>query len=132
MQLVQTIGGLEVEDENLLLNSPHDVVLDSNGSIYILDSGGSSIKILNPEGEFIATIGQSGQGPGDFSYPYSIDMDESGNLYVLDSRNRRIQRLSPKGEMDRLIRLDKFRQNDIRVLNSGQIALGGRLDARWG
>lgn len=132
LRFVQIIGGIKVEDENLLLNSPHDVVLDSNGDIYILDSTGNNIKKLNPEGEFITTIGQSGQGPGDFNSPYSIDIDESGNLYVLDSSNRRIQILSLKGEMNKLIKLDKYRLNNIRVLNNGQIALGGRLDARWG
>ncbi len=132
LQLVRTIGGIEVEDENMSINSPQDVVLDSSGNIYILDSSGNSIKKLSPEGEFIATFGQSGQGPGDFSFPYSIDIDGADNLYVLDSGNRRIQILSPKGEMYKLIKLDKFRQNDIRVLKNGQIALGGRLDARWG
>lgn len=132
LQLVQTIGGLEVEDENLLLNSPHDVVLDSNGNIYILDSSGNNIKKLNSGGKFISTIGQSGQGPGDFSFPYSVDIDESGTLYVLDSSNRRIQILSPKGEMKMFIKLDKYRQNNIRSIRNDLIALGGRLDARWG
>ncbi len=132
LRLVQVIGGIEVEDENLLLNSPHDAIIDSKGDIYILDSGGNNIKKLNPEGKFITTIGQSGQGPADFSFPYSIDIDESGNLYVLDSSNHRIQILSSQGEFIKLIKLDKYRQNDIRVLNNGLIALGGRLDARWG
>jgi hypothetical protein len=132
LQLVQTIGGLEIEDENLLLNSPHDVVLDSNGNIFILDSTGNCIKKFDPEGKFITNIGQSGQGPGDFNYPYSIDIDGADSLYILDASNRRIQILSPEGEMKKSIRLDKFRQNDIRVLSNGQIALGGRLDARWG
>lgn len=132
LQLVQKIGGLEVEDENLLLNSPRDVVTDSNGNIYILDSSGNNIKKLNPEGEFITNIGQAGQGPGDFNFPYSLDRDESGNLYVLDSQNRRVQILSPEGEMEKFVRLNKFRMNDIRVLSNGQFALGGSLDARWG
>lgn len=132
LQLVQTIGGLEIEDENLLLNSPHDVVLDSNGNIYILDSSGDNIKKLNSGGEFIATIGQSGQGPGDFGFPYSVDIDKSDFLYVLDSSNHRIQILSPKGEMKKFIKLDKYRQNDIRSIKNGLIALGGRLDSRWG
>jgi hypothetical protein len=132
LRLVQVIGGIEVEDENLLLNSPRDAAIDSKGDIYILDSGGNDIKKLNPGGEFITTIGQSGQGPGDFSFPYSIDIDKSGNLYVLDSSNHRIQILGTQGEMTKLIKLDRYRQNDIRVLHNGLIALGGRLDARWG
>ena len=132
LRLVQVIGGIEVKDENLLLNSPHDAVLDSNGNIYILDSAGNNIKKLNPEGKFITTIGQPGQGPGDFSFPYSIDIDESGFFYVLDGSNRRIQILSTQGELIKLIKLDKFRLNDVRVLNNGLIALGGSLDARWG
>jgi sugar lactone lactonase YvrE len=132
LRFVRTIGGIEVEDENLLLNSPHDIVLDSTGNIYILDSSGNNIKKLSPDGEFIATIGQQGQGPGDFSFPYSIDIDRAENLNILDSSNRRIQILSPEGEMKKLIKLDKFRQNDIRALDNGQFALGGRLDARWG
>jgi sugar lactone lactonase YvrE len=132
LQLLRIIGGIEVEDENMLINSPHDAVLDLAGNIYILDSSGNNIKKLNPEGEFVAHIGQQGQGPGDFSFPYSIDIDSADNLYVLDSGNRRIQILSPGGEMNKLIKLDKFRQNDVRVLDDGQFALGGRLDARWG
>ena len=132
LKLVRTIGGIEVEDENMLINSPRDAVLDSKGNIYILDSSGNKIKKLDPEGEFIAHFGQQGQGPGDFSFPYSIDIDSADSLYVLDSSNRRIQILNSDGEMQKLIKLDKFRQNDIRVLDDCQFALGGRLDARWG
>ena len=132
LKLVRTLGGLNSKDENLAFNSPRDVILDSKGNIYILDVENDNIIIINPEGQYITSIGRGGQGPGDFNYPYSIDIDSSDILYILDSSNRRIQILTTKGEVQRVIKLNKFRQNTLRILKTRFLALGGTLDARWG
>lgn len=131
LRLIRILGGLDVENEHLAFNGPRDVVLDSEGNMYIVDYSNNRIQKLSPGGEYISTIGREGQGPGDLSRPYSIDIDSDDNLYVLDSRNRRIQIFNTKGEVQKVAKLDKFRQNTIRSLPSGLIALGGRLDMRW-
>jgi hypothetical protein len=39
LELVRTIGGLNVEDEHLAFKDPTDTAMDSKGCIYILDRG---------------------------------------------------------------------------------------------
>lgn len=131
LELVRTLGGLDVEDENLAFNLPRDIVIDSQGNTYILDGSNNNIIKLNQDGEYIGTIGRLGQGPGDFNRPYSMDIDSSDLLYINDFANRRIQIISTKGDVQKVIRLNKLKLKTIRILGSGLIALGGYLDVRW-
>ncbi|MCX6575401.1 MAG: 6-bladed beta-propeller [Candidatus Aminicenantes bacterium] len=75
LELIRTIGGLDAE-ESLSFNEPSDIVRDSAGSLYILDSGNNRIQKLNSEGKFIKTIGRKGQGPGEFQAARSMDIDK--------------------------------------------------------
>ncbi len=96
LELVRTIGGLDA-DENLSFKEPSDIVRDSIGNPYILDSGNNRIQKLDPEGKFIKTIGRKGQGPGEFQATRSMEIDTEDNLFVFDVRSRRIEALSPDG-----------------------------------
>jgi hypothetical protein len=46
LELIRTMGGLEAE-ENLSFNNPNDIVRDSAGNYYILDSGNNRIQKLD-------------------------------------------------------------------------------------
>jgi hypothetical protein len=87
LELIRTIGGLDAE-ENLSFNNPTDIVQDSAGNLYILDSGNKRIQKVNSEGKFIKTIGRKGQGPGEFQAAYSLDIDNEDNLFVFDMGSR--------------------------------------------
>ena len=128
LELVRTIGGLDAE-ENLSFFEPSDIVQDSAGNLYILDSGNCRIQKLDPEGKFIKTIGRKGQGPGEFQAASSMDIDEQNNLFVFDVRSWRIEVLSSEGKPLRTIKFRAFSQNQIRVLKLGLIAKGGCLDS---
>jgi len=128
LELVRTIGGLDAE-ENLSFFEPSDIVRDSAGNLYILDSGNCRIQKLDPEGKFIKTIGREGQGPGEFQAARSMDIDEQNNLFVFDVRSWRIEVLSSEGKPLRTIKFRAFSQNQIRVLKLGLIAKGGCLDS---
>jgi hypothetical protein len=73
LELVRTIGGLDAE-ENLSFNNPNDIVRDSAGNLYIMDSGNKRIQKLDPERKFIRTIGRKGQGPGEIQGARSMDI----------------------------------------------------------
>ena len=45
------------------------------------------------------SVGQSGNGPGQFAAPRGIAVAPDGSLYVADSMNHRIQHLDPDGNM---------------------------------
>jgi len=52
-----------------------------------------------PIGEgVIATLGQQGSGPGQFSSPRGLALDDQGNLYVADTGNQRVQVFDAEGQ----------------------------------
>lgn len=127
LELTRTIGGLDAE-ENLSFKEPSDIVRDSAGNFYILDSGNNRIQKLDSEGKFIKTIGRKGQGPGEFQAPNSMDIDNEDNLFIFDVRSRRIEVLSSEGKPLRTIKFRAFSGGRIRLLKTGLIVRGGGLD----
>lgn len=130
LELTRTIGGLDEQDVNLAFNAPYDIVLDSAGNMYILDTGNNRIQKLDPEGKFIKTIGRHGQGPGDLQSPFSLDIDDKDLLLVSEARNMRIQILNTEGKSLRLIRFKSPGIFQIRRLKSGLVAKAGRPSLR--
>ena len=124
-QLVRTIGSVDTDDENLAFYLPSDIAADSNGNIYILDSGNHRIQKFDPDGNYVATIGNKGKGPGEFYFPVSIDIDSKGYLYVSDSQNQRIQVLKSDGTGHKTVPAYKFSAGVVRITDLGNILVGG-------
>jgi sugar lactone lactonase YvrE len=88
------------------LNRPSDVAVDSDGNLYIADTGNSRIRKVTPAG-VISTIagggraGSSGDdGPAtdaQLHFPRGVAADSAGNLYIADSENNRIRKVTPAG-----------------------------------
>lgn len=124
LELVRTIGGLDAE-ENLSFNNPNDIVRDSHGNLYILDTDNNRIQKLDSEGKFIKTIGRKGQGPGEFQRAQSMDIDKKDNIFVFDSGNARIQIISPEGRPLKSFKLLFSVAGRIRLLKSDLIVKDG-------
>ena len=130
LKLIQTIGDINVEDENLAFRSPRDIVLDSAGNMYILDASNNRIQKLSPKGKFISSIGRRGQGPGEFYIPRSIEMDAKDNLHVFDAGNRRIQMFTSDGKVSKTIKFTQLSMYSIRLLKSRLLVMGGTINRR--
>jgi BACON domain-containing protein/6-bladed beta-propeller protein len=64
---------------------PNDIDIDASGFIYVIDNTNSTIRIYNPDGTYNTSIGQPGNGDGEFYHPLSLTMDFATNeLVVLD------------------------------------------------
>lgn len=124
IEFVKTIGDIESEDENILFYMPSDIAFDSQGNMYILDTGNNRIQKFNPDGKFLASIGRKGQGPAEFQYPLSLDIDSEGYLYVADSGNQRIQVLKPDGTDHKTIQMIKVSVGPIKIAKSGDMIMG--------
>ena len=48
-------------------------------------------KRYQPDGTFLAALGGSGSGPGEFAFPAGIAIHADGRVAVIDSLNRRVQ-----------------------------------------
>lgn len=65
----------------------------ATGQIFVADTEAHQIKIFDLAGELLQTIGQRGDGAGEFNYPTHIAIFDE-KLYVTDTMNARIQVLS--------------------------------------
>jgi hypothetical protein len=84
VEVARLTGGTEGPGD---LVSPQDVTMDAAGRIYVSENDPAAIKVYNPDGSFIRTIGRSGQGPGEFGVAFIAVA--GGDLFVQDPRNSR-------------------------------------------
>lgn len=124
LEFVQKIGALEATDENYIMWNIWDVCRDSDGNIYILNSGDSRIQKFDPQGEYLATIGGPGEGPGEFKNPVSLNLDKDGRMYIGDFGKNHYIILDNKGKELRRFRQEHFIHKS-RILPGNKLIYGG-------
>jgi len=124
VEQVRTLGDVAAEEETVAFYMPAGIALDSQGNLYILDTGNHRVQKFGPDGGYLASFGQQGQGPGDFAYPDSIDIDSEDMVWVSDPNNQRIQVFTPAGAVSRTIGFVKERVGKIRRTKSGLVMAG--------
>ena len=77
------IGEVDGAPEYLFGNVA-SVAAGPNGTIYVADQIGSTVRAYDLSGRFLGTVGSEGQGPGEFDFPNDITFDPTGRLYVRD------------------------------------------------
>jgi len=76
----------------------YDIILDSEGCVYISDFTNDLIYKFENNGKYLGSFGGSGFQEGKFYGPTSLAVDKYNNLYIVDSGNSRIQKFSEDGE----------------------------------
>lgn len=89
---------------NASLNTPSDVEVGPDGTLYIADTLNNVIRMVNPERTKITTLAGTGEfgfagdgGPAEealLDRPYGVNLAPNGDLYVADTFNNRIRRIS--------------------------------------
>ena len=103
ISFVRTIGEAEAKDPNLAFYYPSDLVVDTAGNIYVLDSENHRIQKFSPQGIYLETIGREGEGPLEFMNPWALDIDSEGNIVVYEPNRHRIHIISPDGTTDKFL-----------------------------
>jgi streptogramin lyase len=90
-----------------VFNQPTDVAWDSQGNSYFSDGYvNSRVAKVNAKGEWIASWGSLGSGPGQFDTPHGIAVSPKDEIFVADRGNRRIQVFDPTGKYIREFTID--------------------------
>lgn len=86
------------------LNTPTDIAVDSDGSVFIADTQNSCVRKVDPSGMISTVAGVCGERgfAGDdglataakLDRPYGIALDPAGNLYIADTYNQRLRRVA--------------------------------------
>ena len=78
------------------LKSPYDVLLDSDGYVYVVEWGNHCITKLTTTGEFITRFGSKGSAPGQLYFPSSLTINDN-LVYVSEFGNDRVSVFDTKG-----------------------------------
>ncbi len=77
-----------------LFKQVSDVATDSNGKIYVADTGNHRIQIYDKEGTYRSTIGLGSctAGASGLCNPFGVEVDSNGYIYISDTSNSRVQK----------------------------------------
>lgn len=87
---------------------PTGIAIDTDGTLYVTDTGNHKIRKITPQGVVSTLAGSSsgfadGQGSvAQFNRPYGIAIDTDNNLYIADSYNHKIRKITPEGVVSTL------------------------------
>src|SRR4029077_16989360 len=87
---------------------PGAVALDSNGHLWVADTGNHRIEEFTEKGQFLKAFGSYGRGDGQLVEPSCVEIDSHGNGWVCDGRGGekeggRIEEFTEGGEFVRKI-----------------------------
>lgn len=91
--------GVEDGDTNLMIGAINDIVVASNGTMYLLDRSVPVIRVFDAAGKFVRNIGRRGRGPGELQYAAGMSIGKNGNLLVWDPGNARINVYTASGDV---------------------------------
>jgi hypothetical protein len=86
------------ESGEIRLFKPGRLAVDAQGNIYIEDDTDMAIKVFDPQGKYLRTIGRKGEGPGEFTDVGDIVSLLDGQLLVIDFQARRTSFFSSEGK----------------------------------
>jgi DNA-binding beta-propeller fold protein YncE len=88
---------LTISESGGKLKSPDDLVIASNGDLYIADTGNGRIVHSTATGKFVSQFGSKGKEPGQFTTAHGLAIDKNNRIYVADRGNNRVEVFNPDG-----------------------------------
>ena len=113
----QAVGGVVCEEgcgysgddgpaTEAMLDTPSDVAVAQDGSVYIADTENSCVRVIDPDGTirtFAGICGERGyagdSGPADEALlhrPFGVAVDMDGKVYISDTYNSAIRVVEPE------------------------------------
>lgn len=91
-----SIGEMEGPDE-LLFGRIASIAVDNEGRIHVLDGQALNVRVFDPTGAYIETLGGPGEGPGELRTAESVALLADGRVAVNDQLGFRVQVYRPGG-----------------------------------
>jgi hypothetical protein len=88
LEELYTVGGGDSPDASFVTATDLDVLAD--GTVYVIDSKDSRVKVFDASGKFVRAFGRQGQGPGEMNQPTGILISPEKEVLVEDILNRRL------------------------------------------
>jgi hypothetical protein len=115
-----SIGGPAAEGD-YAFGEVRDFVVDDAGAIYVLDRKNSNIKVFDPSGKYLRTIGRQGQGPGELESPRALSINRAADELAVLQTSRRMSFFKLDGTFLRHLAFKEIWALYGRVDSQGQI-----------
>ncbi|MGE3597141.1 MAG: hypothetical protein AB7N70_16470 [Dehalococcoidia bacterium] len=69
------------------------------GKVFVADFYNDRVQKFAPDGAFLTSFGETGEGPGQFRHPIALDIAADGAVFIADFLNHRIQKWRPREEV---------------------------------
>jgi 6-bladed beta-propeller len=93
------LGGKDEGPESFYEVYPRQLSTGPDGQIAVLNRQAGEVVLFSKEGQHYATLGQSGEGPGEFSYPSSVALLANSEVQVYDYQKRALVRFDRTGSV---------------------------------
>ncbi len=116
--------------ESSLLNNPVNVLVGSDGSIYVADFDNGAIRVVSPDGNTRTLVRQEG-----FSRPFGMAFTPAGEFYVQTDHNLSgelkgaLWRVSLDTGLATLVRADLGRVRGLASLSDGRLVIADKFAA---
>jgi hypothetical protein len=91
-----SLGGPEAQGD-YAFGQVRTFVVDDAGSIYVLDSQASHVKVFDASGKYVRTIGRQGQGPGELESPMTLSLNRTSSELAVHQASRRMSYFKTDG-----------------------------------
>jgi hypothetical protein len=103
-------GSTDTAGGSPLFNSPRGIASDGAGTLYVADSGNSTIRKITPTGTVTTLAGTAGSAgstdatgvAASFRSPTGVAIDSANNVYVADTNNHTIRKITAAGAVTTL------------------------------
>jgi len=112
------------EDDPRGFSDIRGILVDRKGNIWIIEASLQEIRVFDPSGKHLKTIGRNGKGPGEFTYPDGLAMAPDGMIWVHDPKNARFSIFDQDGKF---VRQQLAPAGGYGYVWSGGIDLQGRI-----
>jgi DNA-binding beta-propeller fold protein YncE len=90
---------------------PRGIAVDSQGHVFVADTGNKRIAVFDEEGNFLTEFGTAGLDPGQFDEPVGVAVAADGTVYVTDTWNQRVQSFTPNEDSSQYFPLQQWDVN---------------------
>lgn len=90
-----------IEGEHDAFGRIVSLAIDSRGHVIVADDLSHDLKVFQLTGEYVATVGRSGEGPGEFQSPWQVQVGPGDSLYVWDPGRAAVSVFGPDYEFNR-------------------------------
>jgi DNA-binding beta-propeller fold protein YncE len=81
------------------LFTPTNLALDSKGRLYVGDTGAFRVQVYDVDGSFLRSVGEMGDGLGQFARVKGVAVDRDNRLYAVDAMSQVVQVFNEQGKL---------------------------------